>query len=185
MFFVSVCVLYAVQCAAMGQSNDVIFALSASIFNFQNTIKISYSILIATHIIFDFKQCHCEQNGGQNQTQYRFLEPEGCTIDCILDGQDALHALEQQDYDLILMDIRMSGLNGIETTKAIRGSGQPYANLPIIAITADTAPETNAKCMLAGVDLFLTKPVSSKALYSGIQFAMNLDGEATVQQASG
>lgn len=100
------------------------------------------------------------------------LEPENCEIDCISDGASALVTLAQNRYDLIFMDVRMPGLNGIETTKAIRTSHRDFRNIPIIAITADIAPETNAKCMTAGVDLFLTKPVSAKGLFDGIRFVM-------------
>ena len=103
-----------------------------------------------------------------------FLKPEGCTIDCIDDGVHALKTLEQRPYDLVLMDVRMNGLDGIKTTRAIRRSQARFRDVPIIAITADTSPETNAKCMMAGADLFLTKPVSAKGLFDAIRFVMDL-----------
>jgi len=107
-----------------------------------------------------------------------FLEPDGCQVHCISDGQHAIETLlAEPAFDLIFMDIRMNGMNGIETTKAIRKSEHAFSKVPIIAITADTSPETNAKAMIAGVDLFLTKPVSAKGLFEGISFVLDLQAE--------
>lgn len=111
-----------------------------------------------------------------------FLAPEGCHIDCIDDGIHAIETLEKTHYDLVLMDVRMNGLDGIKTTRAIRRSDARYRDVPIIAITADTSPETNAKCMMAGVDLFLTKPVSAKGLFDAIRFVMDLGSD--IRQSS-
>ena len=99
-----------------------------------------------------------------------FLEPEGCECLCANGGEEALSILETQPVDFILMDIRMPGMNGIETTLAIRNSRASYANIPIIALTADTAAETNAACMAAGTDIFLTKPILCRKLIEAIQF---------------
>ncbi len=106
-----------------------------------------------------------------------FLRPEGCRIDCIDDGQYALETLAKTRYDLVLMDVRMNGLDGIKTTRAIRRSQTHFKDVPIIAITADTSAETNAKCMMAGVDLFLTKPVGAKGLFDAIRFVMDLGAD--------
>jgi len=103
-----------------------------------------------------------------------FLTPEGCEIDCIFDGNEALSTLSEKTYDLVLMDVRMEGMDGIKTTQAIRTSRKTYSHIPIIAITADVDPDTNAKCMMAGADLFLNKPVGAKALFEGIRFVMDL-----------
>ncbi|NNE58419.1 MAG: response regulator [Hellea sp.] len=125
-----------------------------------------------------------EDDISSQEVLQTFLEPEGCDIDCIADGQHALKTLRQSHYDLILMDIRMPVLDGIETTKSIRSSGEKFSNIPIIAITADTAPETNAKCMMAGIDLFLTKPVSAKGLFDGTRFVMELSADLRKQKSS-
>jgi len=104
-----------------------------------------------------------------------FLQPEGCEIDAILDGDQALKTLKSKSYDLVLMDVRMDGMDGIKTTQAIRSSAEDFNQIPIIAITADVNPDTNAKCMMAGANLFLNKPIGSKALFNGIQFVMDLE----------
>jgi len=64
----------------------------------------------------------------------------------------------------------MPTMDGIEATHAIRGSDREYKNTPIIALTADVAAETNAACMAAGADIFLTKPVIAHDLIESIRF---------------
>jgi len=80
------------------------------------------------------------------------------------------------------MDIRMPGMNGIETTQAIRASDLAAKNVPIIALTADGSAATNAACMAAGADLFMTKPVLCRDLLESIRFVRRYqDTDATSQ----
>lgn len=64
----------------------------------------------------------------------------------------------------------MPEMDGIEATRAIRSSDRNYKNIPIIALTADASAETNAACMAAGADIFLTKPVMGRELIESIKF---------------
>ena len=82
-----------------------------------------------------------------------FLTPEGCECHGALNGIEALKILDTQSIDVILMDIRMPEMDGIEATRAIRSSDRNYKNIPIIALTADASAETNAACMAAGADI--------------------------------
>lgn len=115
-----------------------------------------------------------EDDASSQEVLKSFLAPEGCEIDTILDGEMAIETLSNKSYDLILMDVRMDGLDGIKTTQAIRTAGKVFSNIPIITITADVDPDTNAKCMMAGADLFLNKPIGTKALFDGIRFVMDV-----------
>ena len=99
-----------------------------------------------------------------------FLTPEGCECFCTAGGEEALETLKTQAVDVILMDIRMPGMSGIETTKAIRNGDLAAKHVPIIALTADGSAATNAACMAAGADLFLTKPVLCRDLLESIRF---------------
>jgi len=99
-----------------------------------------------------------------------FLEPEGCEIMCTNNGLEALDAVKDQDFDVILMDIRMPEMDGIEATRLIREVGTRNASVPIIALTADATAETNAQCMAAGANIFLTKPIIATELYDSIRF---------------
>ena len=71
-----------------------------------------------------------------------FLEPEGCSVVCTDDGQQALDALAAQVFDVVLMDIRMPEMDGIEATRLIRSRGGMNTHVPIIALTADATAET-------------------------------------------
>ena len=89
------------------------------------------------------------------------LEREGCKVDRIASGDEAVSALSRGFYDLILMDLRMPGLNGIEATKALRERG---VTTPIVALTADAFDEDRRACLAAGMNDFLAKPLTSPAL---------------------
>ncbi len=99
-----------------------------------------------------------------------FLVPEGCECYEALNGVEALKILETQEIDIILMDVRMPEMDGIQATQAIRSSGREFKDTSIIALTADIASETNAACMAAGADIFLTKPIMARDLIESIKF---------------
>ena len=89
------------------------------------------------------------------------LEREGCTVDRVQTGPQAVEAAAAQTYDLILLDLRMPGMGGMEVAAAIRAAG---IRTPIAALTADAFEDTRRECLAAGMDDFLTKPLDSAAL---------------------
>ena len=108
------------------------------------------------------------------------LEPKGCRVSTACNGREALGAMETQVFDVILMDIRMPIMNGIEATEHIRKYEGPHQNVPIVALTADASAENNAQCLAAGADVFLTKPVIISELFSSIRFVR----EKKIRQAN-
>jgi len=82
------------------------------------------------------------------------------------DGNDALEKLKENKIDLILMDIQLPGLNGYEVTKFIRNMGNNKNNIPIIAMTAYTMHEDRDKCIQAGMDDYISKPIDIDKLYN-------------------
>ena len=99
------------------------------------------------------------------------LEPAGCHVVTASDGQEGVELTNTQAFDVILMDIRMPIMNGVEATTLIRQTAGPNQNIPIIALTADASAENNAECLAAGADVFLTKPVVISELFSAIRYA--------------
>lgn len=86
-------------------------------------------------------------------------------------GHAALQALEESDFDLVLMDLQMAGLDGYDTTRLIRDPQQRVVRnpqIPIIALTADAFVETRNRAFDAGVDDFITKPFDYELLYQKI-----------------
>ena len=89
------------------------------------------------------------------------LTREGCEVDHASHGKDALAAVNVGDYDLILMDMRMPGLSGVETACAMRALG---VETPIVALTANAFEDDRHACLAAGMNDFLVKPMSPDAL---------------------
>jgi signal transduction histidine kinase/AmiR/NasT family two-component response regulator len=102
------------------------------------------------------------------------LQPLGCDISTAADGMAALKICEATPFDLIFMDVRMPELDGRETTRRIRAGGGPNARVPVIAVTADTAPEDIAACTAAGMTYFVPKPITPQMLLGAINHVMTM-----------
>jgi len=89
------------------------------------------------------------------------LTREGCAIDHASCGDEALAAIKVGAYDLILMDMRMPGMNGVETARELRAMG---IETPIVALTANAFEDDRHACLAAGMNDFLVKPMSPDAL---------------------
>ncbi len=100
------------------------------------------------------------------------LQPLGCDIATAADGMAALKICETTSFDLIFMDVRMPELDGRETTRRIRSGNGPNAAVPVIAVTADTAPEDIAACTDAGMTYFVPKPITPPMLLGAINHVM-------------
>jgi signal transduction histidine kinase len=81
------------------------------------------------------------------------LEKTGAILEGAADGKEALEKILQNNYDLILMDLHMPGMDGYETVRRVRASGRPGADsVPIIALTADTGADVISRCLNAGMN---------------------------------
>jgi signal transduction histidine kinase/DNA-binding response OmpR family regulator len=88
------------------------------------------------------------------------LEKQGHTVKVAPNGRKAMEALEQETYDLILMDVQMPEMNGWEATEAIRKKEKiTGGHIPIVAMTAHAMKGDEEQCMAAGMDKYLTKPI--------------------------
>lgn len=101
------------------------------------------------------------------------------------DGRKALEALAADAYDLILMDCHMPVMDGFEATRLIRGSGKPWARVPIIAVTADVVDGTREACLEAGMNDYVTKPLKAAELLASIRRVLGLPAEKAEQPAEG
>ena len=94
------------------------------------------------------------------------LEQKGVTVEAARDGFEALARMEQRpDMDLVLMDIMMPGMDGLEATRRLRADPR-FAKLPIIAITAKAMRDDQEQCLKAGASDYLAKPIDLDRLYS-------------------
>lgn len=83
-----------------------------------------------------------------------------------------LRKIDQGEFDLILMDLRMPGMDGIEAIEALRARADEKATLPVIVLTADAAPGLRETCMARGADEVLFKPVAMQDLFDAIAILM-------------
>jgi len=100
------------------------------------------------------------------------LEAFGCVVVEAGDGQEALDAVPTRAFDLVLMDVRMPRMDGLEATRRIRALPGPVAALPIVAMTADAMPEDVARCLGSGMNAHLAKPISQATLFAAVNRAL-------------
>jgi signal transduction histidine kinase/CheY-like chemotaxis protein len=91
------------------------------------------------------------------------LSKLGCQVEVAINGAEGITALEQQPFDLILMDCNMPVMDGYEATRRIRKTGR-WPTLPIIALTANAMPEERERCKAAGMSDYLSKPFRREEL---------------------
>jgi signal transduction histidine kinase len=111
-----------------------------------------------------------EDNPVNQKLAGTLLNKLGCTFVLAGNGQEAIEALTQGDFDLLLMDCMMPELDGYEATRRIRQleARASLSRLPIVALTANATREDVDKCMAAGMDDFLSKPYTARALIEKI-----------------
>jgi len=99
----------------------------------------------------------------------RLLERRGYRVEVVTDGVEALAALAQKHYDLLLLDGFMPNMDGYETARCIRSSESPGRRIPIIAMTANVLPGDRQKCLASGMDDFVAKPINRDDLFSALK----------------
>ncbi|MEL7486187.1 MAG: ATP-binding protein [Pseudomonadota bacterium] len=114
-----------------------------------------------------------EDNAVNRAVVKAFLSQIGAETREAENGAEALEQLKAHDFDVVLMDVQMPVLDGIAAAKRIRLSSEPWANIPLIALTAAAAVEDRRECMAAGMDEFLAKPVKAAAMFEAIERALD------------
>ena len=100
------------------------------------------------------------------------LSRELIEVTAVKDGAAAVEAALSQPFDIILLDIQMPVMGGLEATKRIRDSGGPGATVPILALTANVMRRDVARCQAAGMDGHVAKPFSPENLVNAIKAAI-------------
>jgi len=104
------------------------------------------------------------------------LEEAGYTVECARNGAEALAAVRARPFDLILMDVQMPVMDGLEATRAIRALGEPASRTPIVSMTANAMARDRDACREAGMDDFVDKPINPEAFLRVIARYLEPDG---------
>jgi two-component system, sensor histidine kinase and response regulator len=105
-----------------------------------------------------------EDNAINQRVARRFLERLGCEVQVVGDGKQAVEAFQRNSYGFILMDMQMPVMDGIEATRRIREIEGGTRHTPIVALTANAMMGTLERCLGAGMDDYLTKPLDISRL---------------------
>ena len=122
-----------------------------------------------------------EDHPVNRQYMAALLETLGHEAHFSVNGEDAVQALQKRRYDVVLMDLHMPVLDGVQATQAIRAlPDASLATVPIVALTADAFAETRERCLLAGMNDFLSKPVSPPKLAATLRRLFGTGAPAAV-----
>ncbi|HSD57149.1 MAG TPA: response regulator [Methanotrichaceae archaeon] len=97
----------------------------------------------------------------------KLLKKIGLSADVVSSGLEAIYALQKRSYDVVLMDVQMPKMDGLETTKAIRDRW-PYRNIKIIAVTSCTQKGDRETCIQAGMDDYIPKPAKGEDIMAAL-----------------
>ena len=97
-----------------------------------------------------------------------FLRPIGAEVTIVGDGQQALDALSVSAFDLVLMDMQMPVMDGLEATRRLRASGGVNAGIPVLALTANVMDAQKQACLDAGMNGHIAKPIDARLLLTGV-----------------
>ncbi len=109
-----------------------------------------------------------DDNRTNQKVIAKILERAGHSVVVVDNGEAALDALDEQTFDVVLMDVNMPKMDGLEATKLYRMAELSGPRQPIIGLTADATPQTRERCLSAGMDACVTKPVEPQQLLQSV-----------------
>lgn len=122
-----------------------------------------------------FKLLLAEDNPINQKVILKILSSAGFDAKSVINGSEALKEYTENDYDLILMDVQMPEMDGLEVTSHIRKMKKPKKDVPIIAITAHALIGDREKCLQAGMNEYISKPIKSFELLKMIDKLLKVD----------
>jgi CheY-like chemotaxis protein len=113
-----------------------------------------------------------EDNPINRRVSVLLLEKQGCSVVVVENGKQVIEAWREQDFDLILLDVQMPIMDGFETTAQLRQiETRTGRRIPIVALTAHAMRGDEERCLEAGMDGYVSKPVRPQELYAALERA--------------
>lgn len=110
-----------------------------------------------------------EDNPINQRVAVQLLVSRGYDVTLVCNGLEVLAALKKHSFDLLLLDVQMPEMDGLEATREIRRRQNGSARIPIVALTAGAFQEDREKCLAAGMDDYITKPIISSDLFARLE----------------
>jgi len=110
-----------------------------------------------------------EDNPVNQKLVVKMLERRGYDVTVANDGEEALRKMESERFDILLLDVQMPRMDGFETAAAIRARENGSRHLPILAMTAHAMKGDRERCLAAGMDAYVSKPIRMQELYTSIE----------------
>jgi CheY-like chemotaxis protein len=120
---------------------------------------------------FPLRVLLAEDNPINQKVELRMLERVGYRADAVASGTEALEALERRPYDVVLMDVQMPEMDGLEATRRLRAQFAGTRRPQVIAMTANAMEGDREACLAAGMDDYVAKPVRLEALAAALERA--------------
>jgi signal transduction histidine kinase/CheY-like chemotaxis protein len=123
----------------------------------------------------DLRVLLADDNIVNQKVATHILKKIGAQVHCVANGLEALQALRDADFDVVLMDCQMPEMDGFEATRQLRNSASGCRNprVPVIALTANALATDRERCLAAGMDDFLSKPIDRPRLEEALNSAVN------------
>jgi signal transduction histidine kinase/DNA-binding response OmpR family regulator len=123
----------------------------------------------------DLRVLLAEDNLVNQRLAVRLLEKRNCTVEVVKTGREVLAALKKTSYDVVLMDLQMPEMGGLEAAAIIRQDEKRTGlHVPIVAVTAHAMKGDRERCLAAGMDGYIAKPILSGELYSAIERVLSV-----------
>lgn len=126
----------------------------------------------------DLKVLVAEDNRTNQMIAQSMLRRLGCRVDVAGNGQEAIEAVAARPYDIVLMDVQMPEVDGLEATRRIRAREDAVSAIPIIALTANAMAGDRTICLEAGMDDFVSKPINKQTLIQAINRMLRKSSKA-------
>jgi len=138
----------------------------------------------APQALFSLSVLLAEDNVVNQKLAATLLRKRGHKVEVAANGIEALAAFERQPFDAVLMDVQMPEMGGFEATAEIRArESSKGTHIPIVALTAHAMSGDRERCLAAGMDAYVSKPVNPVELFAALESLTNLVGQLSLCRA--